>query len=196
MVRNALSPFGGSYGRDPFFSLQREMNRLFEDALRGFGGPTGPAQQQSGGILEARMNVSETDAELRISAELPGVDEKDVEVTLDGDLLTIRGEKKFEQERGGDNERYHFVERTYGSFQRSVQIPYSVKSEDVRAEFHNGVLTLTLPKAELQQRSHKIPIGAGRSAQQQIASEAEGATQDEAPPDRSPPGADDQPTAH
>ncbi|WP_436017608.1 Hsp20/alpha crystallin family protein [Phenylobacterium sp. LjRoot219] len=107
------------------------------------------------------MNVSETDGELRISAELPGVDEKHVELTLDGDMLTIRGEKKFEQEHGGEEERYHYVERAYGSFQRSVQIPYSVKSEDVRAEFHNGVLTLTLPKSEQQQRTRKIPIGAG-----------------------------------
>lgn len=197
MVRNALSPFGGSYGRDPFFSLQREMNRLFDDTLRGFGGLTGSAQQQPGGILEARMNVSETDRELRISAELPGVDEKDVEVTLDGDLLTIRGEKNFEQERGGEDERYHFVERAYGSFQRSVQLPYAVKADDVRAEFQNGVLTLTLPKTELQQRSQKIPIGASRPAQQQIASDApEGEAQQEPMPDRSQSGGDDQPTAH
>lgn len=196
MVRNALSPFGGSYGRDPFFSLQREMNRLFDDAFRGFGGPTGPAQQP-GGVLEARINVSETNGELRISAELPGVDEKDVEVTLDGDLLTIRGEKKFEQERGGDKERYHFVERAYGSFQRAVQLPYSVNSEDVRAEFHNGVLTLTLPKTEQQQRTRKIPIGSGREPQQQIAGGGtEGAAHVEPTPEGSQSGGEEQPTAH
>jgi len=197
MVQNALSPFGGSYGRDPFFSLQREMNRLFDDAFRGFGGMTTSNRQQAGGIVEARMNVSETDKELRISAELPGVEEKDVEVTLDGDLLTIRGEKKFEQERGGDNESYHFVERSYGSFQRALQLPYAVKSDDVRAEFHNGVLTLILPKSEQQQRSRKIPIGAGRSTQQQIAGgETEREPHEEPMADRTDPGAGGQPTAH
>lgn len=197
MVRNALSPFGGSYGGDPFFSLQREMNRLFDDAFRGFGGQATPTQQRSGGVMEARMNVSETDKEFRISAELPGVDEKDVDVTLDGDLLTIRGEKKFEQERGGDQESYHFVERSYGSFQRSLQLPYAVRSEDVRAEFHNGVLTLTLPKSEQQQRSHKIPIGAGRTAQQQIAGdEMERTPRQDSMPDRNEPGAGDQARAH
>jgi HSP20 family protein len=199
MVRNALSPFGGSYGRDPFFSLQREMNRLFDDALQGFGRLSAPTeqQQQATGLVEARMNVSETDKELRISAELPGVDEKDVDVTLDGDLLTIRGEKNFERERGGDKESYHFVERSYGSFQRSLQLPYAVRSEDVRAEFHNGVLTLTLPKSEQQQRSRKIPIGAGSSPQQQIASGGtEGEPQQEPMPDRNESGVGEQPMAH
>lgn len=167
MLRRALSPFGGSFGGDPFLSLQWDMNRLFEDALRGLGPAATAGQSQAGGIVEARMNVSETEKELRISAELPGVDEKDVDVTLEGDVLTIRGEKKFDQERGGEKENFHFIERSYGSFQRSVQLPYPVNPEDVRAEFHNGVLTLTLPKSQQQQR-RKIPIGAASSRQQQI----------------------------
>jgi HSP20 family protein len=196
MVRNALSPFGGSYGRDPFFSLQREMNRLFDDAFRGVGERTTSPQQRPAEMVEARMNVSETDGELRISAELPGVDEQDVEVTLEGDLLTIRGEKKFERERGGEKERYHFVERAYGSFQRSLQLPYSVNSQDVTAEFHNGVLILTLPKTEQQQRARKIPIGAGRPAQQQIASGTEGEAHQDPEPDRSQTGGGEQPTTH
>jgi HSP20 family protein len=197
MVRNALSPFGGSYGRDPFFSLQQEMNRLFDDAFRSFGGPSASAQKPAGGIVEARMNVSETDKELRICAELPGVDERDVDVTLDGDLLTIRGEKRFEQERGDEAESYHIVERSYGSFQRSLQLPYAVNSEDVRAEFRNGVLTLTLPKSEQQQRSRKIPIGAGVSAQQQVASGGtEGGAHEDPMPDRTESDVGDQTTAH
>ena len=164
MARNALSPFGDWYGGDPFFSLQRQMNRLFDDALRGTG--TTRAQTQVGEMVEARMNVSETEDELRISAELPGVDENDVDVTLDGDVLMIRGEKKFEQERGGEKEKYHFVERSYGAFQRSIRLPYSVKADEISADFHNGVLTLTLPKSE-QQRTHKIPIGSSRGEEQQ-----------------------------
>jgi len=154
---------GGSYGGDPFFSLQREMNRLFDDAWGRFGAPPAAGQSQQTAAIEARMNVSETEKELRITAELPGVNEEDVDVTLEGDVLTIRGEKKFEQERGGEKENYHFVERAYGSFQRSVQLPYPVNPDEVRAEFRSGVLTLTLPKGEQQQR-RKIPVG---GAQQQ-----------------------------
>lgn len=195
MNRRSLSPFGGSYGGDPFFSLQRDMNRLFDDALWGFGAASTGRQSQAGGSVEARMNVSENENELRISAELPGVDEKDVEVTLEGDVLTIRGEKKFEEERGGEKENYHFVERSYGSFQRSVQLPYSVKSEDVRAEFRNGVLTLTLPKSEQQQR-RKIPIGAASSQQQIEQDSATGEPQDKGQLGRRAPGAGEQPAHH
>jgi HSP20 family protein len=195
MNPRSLSPFGGPYGGDPFFSLQRDMNRLFDDALRGFGAASTSRQSQAGGSVEARMNVSETENELRISAELPGVDEKDVEVTLEGDVLTIRGEKKFEEERGDKKENYHFVERSYGSFQRSVQLPYSVKAEDVSAEFRNGVLTLTLPKSEQQQR-RTIPIGAA-SAQQQIEhGRTTGEPQDKRQPGRGGTGEGEQPARH
>lgn len=190
MVRNALSPFGGSYGRDPFFSLQREMNRLFDDAFRGLGSTSQTGQSQAGGMVEARMNVSETDKEFRVTTELPGVEEKDVDVALEGDVLTIRGEKKFEQERGSEKENFHFVERSYGSFQRSIQLPYAVKAEDVRAEFHNGVLTLTLPKSEQAQR-RKIPIGATGSTQQ-----IEHEPLEKSRPGKGAPGAGEQPAHH
>lgn len=175
MVRRSLSPFsGGSYGGDPFFSLQREMNRLFDDAWGRYGtAPSGAGQSQAAAI-DAKMNVSETEKELRITAELPGVNEQDVEVTLEGDVLTIRGEKKLEQARGGENEHFHFVERAYGTFQRSVQLPYPVKADDVRAEFHNGVLTLSLPKGEQQQR-RKIPVA---GAQQQLQHDVNGDRRD------------------
>lgn len=195
MNRRSLSPFGGSYGGDPFFSLQRDMNRLFDEALRGFGAASTGRQSQAGASVEARMNVSETENELRISAELPGVDEMDVEVTLEGDVLTIRGEKKFEEERGGEKENFHFVERSYGSFQRSVQLPYTVKGEDVRAEFRNGVLTLTLPKSEQQQR-RKIPIGVAGSQQQIEHGQTTGEPQGKRQPGRGAPGAGEQPAHH
>ena len=76
------------------------------------------------------MNVSETDKEIRITAELPGVTEQDIEVSLDDDVLTIRGEKKFE--RKDDKENFHFVERSYGTFQRSLRLPYAVNSSRSR----------------------------------------------------------------
>ena len=195
MNRRSLSPFGGSYGGDSFFSLQRDMNRLFDDALRGFGVASTGRQPQTAASVEARMNISENENELRISAELPGVDEKDVEVTLEGDVLTIRGEKKFEDERGGERDNYHFVERSYGAFQRSVQLPYSVKGEAVSAEFHNGVLTLTLPKSEQQQR-RRIQIGAASSQQQIEQGSPKDAPHDIRQPDRGAPDAGDQPARH
>ena len=165
MARNPLSPsgFGGAgergVGSDPFLSLHREMNRLFDDVLRGsFGVPSREGQAGQGGTLMPHIDVSETDKELKICAELPGVTENDVEVTLNDDVLTIRGEKKFE--RTNEQENYHFVERSYGTFQRSLRVPYPVEPEQVQARFEHGVLTVTLPKAEQQQRSRRIQVQA------------------------------------
>jgi HSP20 family protein len=161
MARNPLTPFrsGGGLlgGADPFLSLHREMNRLFDDVFRGM--PAGGAQGGTGQFIQAHMNVSETDKEIRITAELPGVSQDDVEVNLDDDVLTIRGEKKFEQQ--DEKENFHFVERSYGTFQRSVRLPFPVDPEQVRASFENGVLTVMLPKSALQERARKIQIQGG-----------------------------------
>jgi HSP20 family molecular chaperone IbpA len=124
------------------------MNRLFDEALRGTGLPAG-GPSQGGNFVNASMNVSETDKEIRITAELPGVTEQDIDVSLDDDVLTIRGEKKFE--RTDDKENFHFVERSYGTFQRSVRLPYAVDPEQVQAHCENGVLTVTLPKTAQQE---------------------------------------------
>ncbi|MFL5511248.1 MAG: Hsp20/alpha crystallin family protein [Gemmatimonadales bacterium] len=167
MARNPLSPFGfGGVGErgvrsdPPFLSLHSEMNRLFDDVLRGsFGVPSREGQGGQGGTLMPHIDVSETDKELKICAELPGVTENDVEVTLNDDVLTIRGEKKLE--RTNEQENYHFVERSYGTFQRSLRVPYPVEPEQVQARFEHGVLTVTLPKAEQQQRSRRIQVQAG-----------------------------------
>jgi HSP20 family protein len=181
MARNPLYPFAGlgrTYG-DPFMSLHREMNRLFDDAFRGMspsgqglgGQPSGQAGGQAaqggqfgqGGFGQAalvpHMDVSETDAELRICAELPGVAEGDVEVTLQDDILTIRGEKKFE--RADERENFHFVERSYGTFQRSLRIPYPVDPDEVQASFERGVLTVTLPKSRQEEKSRRIEVKSG-----------------------------------
>ena len=165
MARNPLSPFGfggvgeRGLGSDPFLSLHREMNRLFDDVLRGsFSVPSREGQGGQGGTLMPHIDVSETEKELKIRAELPGVTEKDVEVTLNDDVLTIRGEKKIE--RTSEQENYHFVERSYGTFQRSLRVPYPVEPDQVQARFEHGVLTVTLPKSE-QQRSRRIQVQAG-----------------------------------
>ena len=170
MARNPMTPFrpgGGMFPGDPFLSLHREMNRLFDDVFRGAALPAATGSQGQGDVgnfVNASMNVSETDKELRITAELPGVTEQDIDVSLDDDVLTIRGEKKFE--RKDEKENFHFVERSYGTFQRSLRLPYAVDSEQVRASFENGVLTVTVPKTGRQERSRRIQVQArGTSGQ-------------------------------
>jgi HSP20 family protein len=147
MARNPLTPFGSGFGTpggsDPFLSLHRQMNRLFDDVLRGTGLPAATGNQGQGRVgnfVNASMNVSETENEIRITAELPGVTEQDIDVSLDDDVLTIRGEKKFE--RTDDKENSHFVERSYGTFQRSLRLPFPVDPERVQGSFENGVLTV------------------------------------------------------
>jgi HSP20 family protein len=169
MARNPMTPFrpgGGMVPGDPVLSLHREMNRLFDDVFRGAGLPAATGSQGQGGgtFVNASMNVSETDKEIRITAELPGVTEQDIDVSLEDDMLTIRGEKKFE--RTDDKENFHFVERSYGTFQRSLRLPFSIDSEQVQASFENGVLTVTLPKTGRQERSRRIQVqGRGAAGQ-------------------------------
>ncbi len=164
MARNPLYPFrsGGGLlgGGDPFLALHRDVNRLFDEAFRGTPASGGHQQGSSGNIVHAHMNVSETEREIRITAELPGVTQDDVEVTLDDDVLTIRGEKRFEQR--DEKENFHFVECSYGTFQRSLRLPYPIDPEQVQASFENGVLTVTLPKTGRQERSRKIQVQSGR----------------------------------
>jgi HSP20 family protein len=196
MARNPLTPsgFGTPGGSDPFLSLHREMNRLFDDVLRGTGLPAATGNQGQGRVgnfVNASMNVSETENEIRITAELPGVTEQDIDVSLDDDVLTIRGEKKFE--RTDDKENFHFVERSYGTFQRSLRLPFPVAPEQIQARFENGVLTVTLTKTGRQERSRRIQVQ-GRGAGGQSTQDGQGAAasknargeQDDGAPDNTP----------
>ena len=189
MARNPMIPFrpgGGMFPGDPFLSLHREMNRLFDDAFRGIGLPAATGSQGQGDVstfVHASMNVSETDKEIRITAELPGVGAHDIDVSLDDDVLTIRGEKKFE--RKDDKENFHFVERSYGTFQRSLRLPYAVGSEQVQASFENGVLTVTVPKTGRQERSRRIQVQ-GQGAPSQGTAGGKGGQQTSSPSDQSP----------
>ncbi len=127
---------------DPFMTLQREMNHLFDDVFRGIEGlPFGGFGRTAGW---PNLEVTETDTAVRISAELPGMDEKDVEVLMNDGMLTIRGEKKSEVE---DKAR-SFSERTYGRFERRIPLPSEIEAEKVEASFRNGVLTVSLPKSQ------------------------------------------------
>ncbi|MGZ3367071.1 MAG: Hsp20/alpha crystallin family protein, partial [Caulobacteraceae bacterium] len=151
-----------SFAAGPFSLLQREMNRLLDDVARG----SAPVQS---GVIPPRVDVRETDKELRISVELPGVAEDDLEVDVDDDLLTIRAEKK--EERDVEKADQHLTERIYGIFQRSLRLPFAVDPQTVQAQMDNGVLTLTIPKARSQSRNRRVQIGGrDRSASSAAAS--------------------------
>ena len=143
--------------RDPFAGMRRQMDDIFEDLTTAW-----PVTKFGGnGVLTPSIDVSETDKELRIAAELPGVEQKDLSVTLTGDVLTIKGEKRTEKEtKSGEKEpMYHRVERSYGSFQRTMTVPYEIDPAKVDAKFKDGVLTVSLPKpAEVQKQSKQIEI--------------------------------------
>ncbi|MCK9916551.1 Hsp20/alpha crystallin family protein [Microbacteriaceae bacterium K1510] len=124
----------------PFVSLQREIDRLFDDFSRGFPSFSG----ESAAKLLPNMDVTETDKEIEITAELPGLEEKDVQINVADNLLTIRGEKKAEKEEKDKN--YRLVERSYGSFERSLQLPEGVNADAIKATIAKGVLKVTVPK--------------------------------------------------
>ena len=133
----------------PLFTLHREVNRLFDDVFRGFDAPG----LWSGGAWP-HIEVEDTSSEYRVTAELPGLEDKDVEVVVQDDVLILRGEKHARTE---DRSRA-FSERVYGRFERRIALE-GASEANVRAEFHNGVLTITVPKsAQSQQRVKRIPI--------------------------------------
>ena len=161
MALRSLLPFrgnrSGDFALDPYFSLHRDVNRTFEDMFKGFG--TMPSVWGGDSAAAPKIDVKETDKGLEVTAELPGVDEKDIELELDEDVLTIKGEKKLEKEEKDEKTGYHLMERSYGSFARSIRLPYPVKVEAVTAEFDKGVLKVTCPKpAEVAAPSKKIQI--------------------------------------
>ena len=124
----------------PFMSLQREIDRLFDDFTRGF--PTLSGNGAS--ALVPSMDVTETDKEIEITAELPGLEEKDVQVNVADNLLTIRGEKKAEKEHKDKN--FRLVERSYGSFERTLELPDGVNADAIKANISKGVLKVSIPK--------------------------------------------------
>ena len=137
----------------PIASLRREMDRLFDDMFRSpafgsFGGGFGTMTSWPS------LDVKDNEREVIVTAEVPGMTDKDVELLLDNGTLTIRGEKKGEKDERGYSERW------YGRFERQVPLPSSVDEEHCRAEFHDGLLTVTLPKVEGAESRKRIPINA------------------------------------
>ncbi len=139
---------------DPFLALHREVNRMFDDFARSFWMGM-PARFGISGTWP-HVEVSETDKEVKVVAELPGLEQKDIDVSLHEGVLTLKGEKKQESDGALYSERWH------GQFQRSLQLGPEVDPEKVSAVFKNGVLTITLAKRpEAQSQVKRIPISSG-----------------------------------
>ena len=131
----------------PLSSFQQRMNDLFDDFFHGFPlASAGTMMDDRIGAFYPSIDVKEGDKDVVVKAELPGLEEKDIEVLLADDALTIKGEKKEEKEDKGKN--YYHMERTYGSFHRVIPLPVEVDTRKVEATFKNGVLSVVLPKTE------------------------------------------------
>ena len=156
---------------DPFaemVSLQDRLNRLLNQS---FGNPSPfsfgreSERQLAGGNFVPPVDVYEDDHTISLQAELPGMEEKDLDIRLENNILTISGERKFEKEDRQEN--FHRIERQYGRFSRSFTLPSAVDAEKIRADFENGILHITMPKSE-EARPKQIKIGSGQGATQAI----------------------------
>jgi len=151
---------------DGWHSFRSVMDRLFDRFSSGFGFPSlrrmfdvEPSWRSASSFSFATpaIDMSEDAEVYKISAELPGIDSKDIDISVSDDMLVLKGEKRQEKEEKDKN--YHFTERSYGSFQRAFQLPSSVDRNKVSADFSKGVLTITLPKtAEAQKPVKKIEV--------------------------------------
>src|SRR5947209_6515669 len=135
-------------------SLQSQMNRLFQDFGRG-----SQDELMTTGFIPA-VDVYEDEQNLTLSLEVPGLDEKDIDIRLENNQLTVRGERRFEKEQKEEN--FHRIERRYGSFSRSFTLPNTIDTENVNASYENGVLKLELAKREeAKPKQIKVNIGSG-----------------------------------
>lgn len=175
-MRNFLPSLWGAETRDPFGSFRREM----DDFMRDFGRRL-PSIWENGipGMAMPSIDVSETRDAVEITAELPGVDEKDVRLSIEGNRLILEGEKKAESTRSEKDSTV--TERTYGSFRRSIPLAFEPGEADVSARFDKGVLHVSLPKpASMKATRREIPITAQGTAKGSFGMEAEAAKDAEA----------------
>jgi HSP20 family protein len=147
----AMSMWDNGY---PFLSLQKEMNRVFDDFSKsGFDHWPMSREMKFSRDLTPKIDIVENGEAFKVTAELPGMEEKDIDVSFSNDMLVIKGEKK--EEKDEKNEDYCLTERSYGSFQRAIPISAGVDRDKVDAKFKNGVLKITLPKTEEAQKENK-----------------------------------------
>ncbi len=141
-------------------SLQDRMNRLFQDAWSGTGLPGAQAGQESlvSGSFIPPVDVYEDEHNIVLKMEIPGIDQKDLDIRLENNVLTVRGERKLESEEKEEN--FQRIERRYGGFTRSFTLPNTVDTENVNADYENGVLKITMAKrAEAKPKQIKVNIG-------------------------------------
>lgn len=137
------------WSRDPFVALRDEMSDL---RARFFGNGEG---EWAAGAMVPALDISETDTALDVRMDVPGVTAKDIDIKINGNLLTVSGERKEEKEEKGKT--FHRIERSYGNFSRSVTLPCAVAEGEVAAEYLDGVLTIKLPKKE-ESKPHKVKV--------------------------------------
>jgi HSP20 family protein len=138
-----------SLWRDPFTSLQEEMNEL-RTRLLGDGG-----EDWFAGAMVPALDMSESDSSIDVRMDLPGITAKDIDIQISGNVLTVSGKREEEKEEKGKT--FHRVERRYGDFSRSVTLPSAVEESEIAAEYRDGVLTIKLPKTE-ESKAHKIKV--------------------------------------
>lgn len=156
MRRPLAAPFMSSFARE-VDQLQNSIDQMFENP---FGMTTPTFSTQTFGWMPA-VDVTETDTGMKMTVELPGIDQKDVHIELDGQLLTLRGEKHDERVEGDKKKDFYLEERSYGAFQRSFTLPPNIDVDKITAGFDKGVLTLQMPKmAEVKPRGREITIAA------------------------------------
>lgn len=144
-----------NFGLTPFFGLRREIDRLFDDAFTGRSSGAGTTWRPA-------VDVKETGKDLQLHVELPGLRPDDIELDVENGVLTIRGEKSEERKEDDEEGRYHLIERSYGSFYRSFQLPQGIDDKQISADFDNGVLKISIPKAAMAQ-PRRIEIGSSDS---------------------------------
>ena len=141
-------------GDDPFGSLFREVQKTFEDFSQ-----RGPFAQFRSDMTSPKVDIAESKDAIEVTAELPGVDEKDLDVTLANEVLTIRGEKRTERDEEDKDKNWHVVDRSFGSFTRAIPLPFDPDATKVEARFDKGVLRIRLPKpGEVAKKQQKIEI--------------------------------------
>lgn len=140
----------------PLALWERDMNRMFDEFFGGFGLAPSNLWESEWSLFSPQVDIVDNDKEIKVSIELPGLDEKDLDVTLSHDMLTISGEKR--QEKEDKDKNYYRMERSYGTFKRAIPIPCEIKTEAIDATFKNGVLSIVLPKAAEGQCRQKITV--------------------------------------
>lgn len=145
--------------RDPFDDMRAEMDRVFDAFIgRGLGGRPSLPQLAASGLLKPDVDIRENEKELVLEAELPGMEAKDINIMLRDGILSLKGEKKSERDEKKD--AYHLVERSYGAFERSFELPDIIDENQIKADFEKGVLRIVMPKRpEATKAEKKIPIG-------------------------------------